>query len=74
MNSSTPSRFSRRGLLLCAAVLACPLGAPLAHAESAYPTKPVTLLVPYPAGGANDAVARLIGLKMGETVRAGLTA
>ncbi|MEG3064142.1 MAG: tripartite tricarboxylate transporter substrate binding protein, partial [Comamonas sp.] len=62
--SSTSSRLSRRGLLMCAAALACPLGAPLAHAESVYPAKPVTLLVPYPAGGANDAVARLIGLKM----------
>lgn len=69
MNSSTPSRFSRRGLLLCAAALACPLATPLAYADNAYPAKPVTLLVPYPAGGANDAVARLIGLKMGEDLK-----
>ena len=69
MNSSTSFPVSRRGLLLCAAALASPLVAPLAHAESVYPAKPVTLLVPYPAGGANDAVARLIGLKMGENLK-----
>lgn len=33
-----------------------------------YPSKPVTLIVPYPAGGANDAVGRLIGLKLAETL------
>lgn len=63
------STFSRRGLLLCAAALACPLATLPAHADSVYPAKPVTLLVPYPAGGANDAVARLIGLKMGEDLK-----
>ena len=64
MNLSTLPRWSRRALL-CAAVAACPL----AHADSAYPNKPVTLLVPYPAGGANDAVARLIGKKMGDDLK-----
>ena len=31
-----------------------------------YPTKPITLVVPYPAGGANDMLGRLIGQKMSE--------
>ncbi|HSF47945.1 MAG TPA: tripartite tricarboxylate transporter substrate-binding protein, partial [Burkholderiales bacterium] len=31
-----------------------------------YPTKPVTLIVPQAAGGANDAVARVYAHKMGE--------
>jgi tripartite-type tricarboxylate transporter receptor subunit TctC len=41
----------------------------LAAAQS-YPTKPVRLLVPYPAGGPVDAVARILvpGLNLGENV------
>ncbi|WP_319240856.1 tripartite tricarboxylate transporter substrate binding protein [uncultured Propionivibrio sp.] len=37
----------------------------LAQAQT-YPTKPVTLVVPYPAGGANDMLGRLIGQKLSE--------
>jgi tripartite-type tricarboxylate transporter receptor subunit TctC len=36
--------------------------------SGAYPNRPVTLIVPYPAGGANDAVGRLIGQKLAETL------
>ncbi|HSN39361.1 MAG TPA: tripartite tricarboxylate transporter substrate binding protein, partial [Burkholderiales bacterium] len=35
------------------------------HAQQ-FPARPVRLVVPYPAGGANDIVARLIAPKMGE--------
>jgi len=66
-----PAPLHRRGLLLSAALAACGLAAPLGavHAADAYPSKPVTLLVPYPAGGANDAVARLIGQKLGDALK-----
>jgi len=36
-----------------------------AHAND-YPTRTVTLVVPYPAGGGLDALARIIGLKLAE--------
>ena len=42
--------------------------APMALAQGAYPTKPVTLIVPYPAGGANDMLGRLIGQKLSEAL------
>ena len=33
-----------------------------------YPTKPIHLIVPYPAGGGTDFFARLVGQKMSELI------
>ena len=33
-----------------------------------YPTKPITLVVPFPAGGGNDALARIVAEKMSRTL------
>lgn len=44
---------------------ACALGASLAvHAQDAYPSKPVKVIVALPAGGSVDMVARLIGQQL----------
>jgi tripartite-type tricarboxylate transporter receptor subunit TctC len=37
-------------------------------AQTAYPTKPISLVVTYPPGGGADAMARLIAPKMGEAL------
>jgi tripartite-type tricarboxylate transporter receptor subunit TctC len=37
--------------------------------SQSYPTKPVRLVVPFPAGGAVDTVARTLGQKLGESLR-----
>lgn len=43
------------------ALAAASLGAPaIARAQDSWPTRPVTLLVPFAAGGSNDVVARLV--------------
>lgn len=42
----------------------------VAHAQTSYPSRPVTMVVPYPAGGANDMFGRLLGQKMGESLHA----
>ena len=64
------TNFARRQtlrLMTLAAITAC-VGAPSAMAQAAYPTKPITLVVTYPPGGGADAMARLIGPKMGEAL------
>jgi tripartite-type tricarboxylate transporter receptor subunit TctC len=54
----------RRGLI--ALVAGALLGAGPSVAAEAFPSKPVTLLVPYAAGGITDSLARIVGRKLGE--------
>lgn len=51
-------------LALCAALTLSPHLA--AAAAAAFPTKPVRLIVPYPPGGGNDTIARVIGGRLSE--------
>lgn len=51
--------------LCVAAGLACLLVAPVL-AQTPYPSQPLKLVVPYPAGGATDTLARTIGQKLQE--------
>lgn len=54
----------RRHLLLASALALA--GAQPAWADPAYPTKPIRLVVPFPAGGATDIFARAVSQKLGE--------
>ena len=55
------------GLILTAALLlvASPADAQISPAQD-YPSRPVTLVVPYPAGGGLDALARVLGQKLAD--------
>jgi tripartite-type tricarboxylate transporter receptor subunit TctC len=52
--------LSRRGFFAVLLALAAASLAPVAAAAQAYPVKPVTLVVPWPAGGSTDIVMRAI--------------
>jgi len=58
----------RAGALVVALMAAAPvLHAPAAAAqESAFPVRPVRVVVPYPPGGPNDILARMLGARLGE--------
>jgi tripartite-type tricarboxylate transporter receptor subunit TctC len=61
-------RFSRRHILgLTAAVVAAPSGATIGRAQ-AYPSRPVRVIVPVAAGGANDTTARLFAQKLSQSL------
>jgi len=68
MSRVSPIRLARRSAIAALAGLACAMAVP-ALAQS-YPSKPITVVVPYPAGGANDMLGRLVGQKMGEALGA----
>src|SRR5215472_2147901 len=55
----------RKFLHLAAGVAALPLLSRIARAQ-AYPTRPVRLIVGFPAGGASDVVGRLTGQLLSE--------
>ena len=59
MHRFMPDRRAALSMVLAAAL--APLAAP---AQTAYPNKPVTLVIPFPPGGQTDVVGRLIGERL----------
>lgn len=59
------TRNRRTTLALIALAAACAtLGTSSAQAQGDYPAKPLRFIVPYPAGGGTDTIARLIGTQL----------
>jgi tripartite-type tricarboxylate transporter receptor subunit TctC len=68
-----PFRFNRRSLLTGAAALSLGLAAPAAFSQaaaaaSAWPTKPIRVIVNFPPGGAVDTVARTVTQPLAEVL------
>jgi tripartite-type tricarboxylate transporter receptor subunit TctC len=71
LRPATVSPARRHWLALAACALLAAAGSlhtPHVQAQATFPSKPVTFVVPYPAGGANDMLGRVVGQKMGEAL------
>lgn len=70
IDQTMPPALLSRPLRLCAAVLPAlalaVLSADSALAQAAYPSRPIRIVVPFPAGGGPDMIARTLAQKLGE--------
>jgi tripartite-type tricarboxylate transporter receptor subunit TctC len=64
---ATGGRIAMKSLTTFTRVLAITLAmASLAHAQGAFPARPMTMIVPFAAGGATDLVARVVAERMSQ--------
>jgi tripartite-type tricarboxylate transporter receptor subunit TctC len=72
MKNSFNNRLRRRVLLLAAASAVLPLCNTPAQAQATFPSKPITLVVPWPAGGSTDrhlrALSELASKNLGQPI------
>ncbi|MBO9646703.1 MAG: tripartite tricarboxylate transporter substrate binding protein, partial [Pseudacidovorax sp.] len=61
-----PAIARRRITAGIGAALICGAAVPAAWAEDAYPSKPITVVVPQAAGGANDVIARVVAQRLSQ--------
>jgi tripartite-type tricarboxylate transporter receptor subunit TctC len=62
--SATPRRAAL-ATIGCGA-LALLAAMPASHAEDAYPSRPITLVIPFPPGGSGDVLGRIVGKRLSD--------
>jgi tripartite-type tricarboxylate transporter receptor subunit TctC len=62
-------RLRRRVAVVGASVLLFMSALASARAQSDYPSRPITLLVPFAAGGSSDVVMRLVSAKVADSIK-----
>lgn len=60
LSPTVPARLSRRGFLSATSAAALATALPAARAQAPFPSKPVQLIVPWPAGGQTDLTIRIL--------------
>lgn len=68
MHRSRTAHRAAPFLRACASACLAVLGLAGAVSHAAYPERPITVVVPFPAGGINDTIARPVLQKLGETL------
>jgi tripartite-type tricarboxylate transporter receptor subunit TctC len=69
MSTRHTTTFNRRQVLTSAAALAAPALLPShAFAQDKFPSRPITLIAPWPAGGSSDGVMRAFAESAGKTL------
>src|SRR4051794_34047424 len=64
---SVPGGRMRNARVMAAALSLLLLAAPVAAQD--FPSKPIKLIVPFPPGGPNDIIARVVGQRMTELTK-----
>src|SRR5262252_7601686 len=62
--SGSPGKTMVRAIVRCLALSAALLAPGIAAAQGGYPSHPVKFVVPFPGGGINDVLARIVGDKL----------